>query len=70
LIRCSRSGASDWVFELVAPFRRDAAVWRIVDLRPRHLTPTPQVVTAVPGVTNKAAESDLDQLAEADVLLQ
>jgi len=68
-MRCSRSGASGWVFELVAPFRRDAAVWRIVDLRPRHLTRTTQVVTAELGVTNKAARSALD-LAEGRCSLE
>jgi hypothetical protein len=50
--------------------RRDAAAWQILDLLPRHLILTTQAVTAELGLTNKAAKSALDQLAEANIVLE
>ena len=50
--------------------RSDAAAWRVVDLLPRHLVLTSDVVSTGLGVTNKAANAALRQAAEAGVLLE
>jgi hypothetical protein len=49
--------------------RSDATAWRVLDLLPRHLVLTTDVLTNELGVTNKGALDALRQLAEAGVLL-
>ena len=51
------------------PLRSDAAAWAVLDLLPRHLVLTTDVVSSALGVTNKGALDALRQLAERDVLL-
>jgi Fic family protein len=49
--------------------RSDATAWVVLDLLPRHLVLTTDVLTKELGVTNKGALDALRQLAEAGVLL-
>ena len=49
--------------------RSDAAAWRVLDLLPRHLVLTANIVSRELGITNKAANDALRQCAERDVLL-
>lgn len=50
--------------------RSDATAWVALDLLPRHLVLTTDVLTKELGVTNKAALDALRQLAEGGVLLE
>jgi Fic family protein len=50
--------------------RSDATAWVVLDLLPRHLVLTTDVLTKELGVTNKAALDALRQLAEGGVLLE
>ena len=50
--------------------RSDAAAWRVLDLLPRHLLLTSDVVGAALEVTPKAAIAALRQVAEAGVLVE
>jgi Fic family protein len=50
--------------------RSDAAAWRVLDLLPRHLVLTSDVVASELGVTNKAANAALRQVADSAVLLE
>lgn len=49
--------------------RSDAAAWRVLDLLPRHLVLTSNIVSRELGLSNKAANDALRQCAERDVLL-
>jgi Fic family protein len=49
--------------------RSDATAWAVLDLLPRHLVLTTDVLTKELGVTNKGALDALRQLAERNVLL-
>lgn len=48
--------------------RSDAAAWRVIDLLPRHLVLTSDVVASELNLTRKAATTALQRLAEAGVL--
>ncbi|MGH9115258.1 MAG: hypothetical protein ACRDWW_05450 [Acidimicrobiales bacterium] len=50
--------------------RRDAAAWRTLDVLPRHLVLTSQVVAKELGVTLKAGKAALDQLADLNVVVR
>jgi Fic family protein len=50
--------------------RRDAAAWQILDLLPGRLALTTGVVSSELGISNKAANAALRQLADAGVLLE
>ena len=49
--------------------RSDAAAWRVLELLPRHLVLTTNIVRNELGLSNKAANDALRQCAERDVLL-
>jgi Fic family protein len=50
--------------------RSDAAAWQILDILSRHLVLTTPLVAGELGLTYKAAKAALDQLADANVLLE
>lgn len=50
--------------------RSDAAAWRVLELLPRHLLLTSDVVSAELKISNKAAIAALRQTADAGVLLE
>ncbi len=50
--------------------RSDAAAWRVLELLPRYLVLTSQMVATDLGLTVKGAKAALDQLAEADIVLE
>jgi predicted ArsR family transcriptional regulator len=50
--------------------RSDATAWAVLDLLPRHLVLTTNVLTKKLRVTNKGALDALRQLAERGVLLE
>jgi hypothetical protein len=50
--------------------RSDASAWQVLELLPPYVVLTSQVVAKELGLTLKAAKAALDQLAEADVVLE
>jgi Fic family protein len=64
---------ADWPRQLRSGdrvLRSDATAWAVLDLLPRHLVLTSDVLTKDLGVTNKGALDALRQLAESNVLLE
>jgi Fic family protein len=64
---------ADWPRQLRSGdrvLRSDATAWAVLDLLPRHLVLTSDVLTKELGVTNKGALDALRQLSESNVLLE
>jgi Fic family protein len=73
LVSALKTLKADWPGQLRSGdrvLRSDATAWAVLDLLPRHLVLTSDLLTKELGVTNKGALDALRQLAERNVLLE
>ncbi|MGH9086551.1 MAG: Fic family protein [Acidimicrobiales bacterium] len=62
--------AETWRSRLATRHRRtDAAAWKVLDLLPRHLVLSTELIETTLGITNKAANAALRELVAAGVLV-